>query len=279
MTKLSRRELLEYTIQFTHFEKTLAQWPGMNDTVSATLFGIDVDMYHEIKASFTANARQAAEELLNDEELAARVDRIPFAAGSKVVAVGSSATADYQSWFEILRHIFELRRPQDDIRFVNAGVSGDTTAHLMIRFLSVVRERPDWVIFHINANDARRHGLSPTKCLVSVEETEKNLEMLRHYVSSQTNAKWLWMTPTGVIEERIVEFPTLSAGQVTFHNDDLAAITNLLLKQPEPVVNLMQRLGQPIDPVLMLLDGLHPSIEGQKVIVDALIKQLDKDFH
>src|ERR1700730_12381136 len=212
MTKLSRRELLEYTIQFTHFEKTLAQWPGMSDTVSATLFGIDVDMYHEIKASFTRNARQAAEELLNDEELAARVDRIPFAAGSKVVAVGSSATADYQSWFEILRHIFELRRPQDDIRFVNAGVSGDTTAHLMIRFLSVVRERPDWVIFHINANDARRHGLSPTKCLVSVEETEKNLEMLRHYVSSQTSAKWLWMTPTGVIEKRIVEFPTLSAG-------------------------------------------------------------------
>ena len=162
MTKLSKRELLEYSIQFTHFEKTLAQWPGMSETVSATLFGINIDAYRDIKAGFTARAHQAAQELLRDQDFAARVDRIPFAVGSKVVAVGSSATDDYQSWFEILRHIFDLRRPQAGIRFVNASVSGDTTAHLMIRFLSVVRERPDWVIFHINANDARRHGLSPS---------------------------------------------------------------------------------------------------------------------
>jgi len=279
MTELSKRELLEYTIQFTHFEKTLAQWPGMSETVSATLFGIDIDTYRNIKAAFTARARQAAQELLSDQDFAARVDLLPFATGSKVVAVGSSATDDYQSWFEILRHIFDLRRPQDGIRFVNAGVSGDTTAHLMIRFLSVVRERPDWVIFHINANDARRHGLSPTKTLVSIEETEKNLEMLRHYINSQTNARWLWMGPTGVIEKRILAFSTLAAGQVTFHNDDLTAITNLLLRQPEPVVNLMASLGQPLAPELMLLDGLHPSIQGQKIIVDALIKQLDRDFH
>src|SRR5579859_6551221 len=104
----------------------------------ATMLGTDEATYHEIRESFQANVHQAARELLADPEFAELVDRIPFAANSKVVGFGSSSTDDLQSWFEILYAVFELRRPQDGIRFVNAGVSGDTTTHEMARFLSVV---------------------------------------------------------------------------------------------------------------------------------------------
>jgi acyl-CoA thioesterase I len=273
-TPISPRALLEYTIQLIHLEKTLALFPGVSDAVIATMLGTDVTTYHEIREGFRTRVRHAAGELLADPEFATFVDRIPFAAGSTVVGFGSSTTDDLQSWFELLRAIFELRRPQDSIRFVNAGISGDTTTHEIVRMSTVVNERPDWIICHISSNDGRRHGTSPTKPLVSPEETEKNLVMLRHFAASQTNAKWIWMTPTSLIEERIAAFPLFALGQTMFFNEDSARIAEVVLKQPDPVVNLWELFGQPGDPELISWDGLHPSLEGQKLILQALVKKL-----
>ncbi len=275
---LSQRDLLEYVIQFTHFEKILAIYPGVNDTTIATLLGTDVATYLAIRESFQARVREAADELLADPEFAALVDRVPFVAGSKIVGFGSSTTDSLVSWFELLRAVFEQRRPQDALRFVNAGISGDTTTHEIIRFINVVNERPDWIICHISSNDGRRHGISPTKPLVSPEETEKNLVMLRHFATSQTQAKWIWMTPTRLIEEKIADFPLFGMGQVKFYNEDSARVAEAVLKQPDPAVNLWDLFGQPADPELLILDGLHPSLKGNQRILQALIQDLVKNF-
>ncbi|HLZ59028.1 MAG TPA: SGNH/GDSL hydrolase family protein [Ktedonosporobacter sp.] len=277
-TQITPRRLLEYFIQLIHPEKTLTLFPGISDALIATMLGTDEATYHAIRESFQANIHQAAQELLADPEFAEMVDRIPFAAGSKVVGFGSSSTDDLQSWFEILYAVFELRRPQDGIRFVNAGVSGDTTTHEMARFLSVVNEQPDWIICYISSNDGRRHGISPTKPLVSPEETEKNLVMLRHFAASQTKAKWIWMTPTSLIEERIAAFPPFALGQTMFYNEDSARIAEIVLKQPDPVVNLWELFGHPTDPELVSWDGLHPSLKGYTRILQALVSDLVKSF-
>jgi acyl-CoA thioesterase-1 len=270
--------LLEYSMRFTHLKKTLALFPGVNDTVIATLLGTDEATYHAIQSSFQARVHQAARELLADTTFAELVDHVPFAAGSKVVGFGSSTTDDSLSWFEILRAVFELRRPQDEIRFVNAGISGDTTTHEIARFSTVVNEQPDWIICHISSNDGRRHGIAPTKPLVSPEETEKNLAMLRHFAASQTHARWLWMTPTALIEEQINAFSLFALGQVRYYNKDSARIAEAVLKQPDPAVNLWDLFGQPADPELVYLDGLHPSLKGHQHILQALIKDLVKHF-
>jgi len=277
-TPLSARDFLEYSIQLLHIEKNLTLFPGVSDAAIATILGIDVATYHEVQQGFKARVRQAASELLADPAFAEQVDRLPFAPGSKVVGFGSSSTDDLQSWFEILRAVFELRRPQDGIRFVNAGVSGDTTTHEISRFSAVVHEQPDWIICHISSNDGRRHGVSPTKPLVSPEETEKNLVMLRHFAASQTNARWIWMTPTSLIEEKIRAFPLFALGQIMFHNEDSALIAQAVLKQPDPVVNLWELFGQPADPELVYWDGLHPSLKGYQRILQALVSDLVKNF-
>jgi len=275
---LSRHDLLEYSIQFTHFEKTIALYPGVNDSTIAALLGTDVATYHAIRKSFQVQVREAAAELLADPDFAALVDRVPFAAGSKVVGFGSSTTDSLVSWFEILRAVFEQRRPQDTIRFVNAGISGDTTTHEIARFVNVVNEQPDWIICHISSNDGRRHGISPTKPLVSPEETEKNLIMLRHFAASQTKAKWIWMTPTRLIEEKIADFPLFELGQTRFYNEDSARVAEAVLKQPDPAVNLWDLFGQPAHPELLIQDGLHPSLKGNQCILRALIQDLVKSF-
>mgnify|MGYP005846469011 CR=1 FL=1 len=270
------REQLTYLIQFIHPEKTLAALPGAaQEPLLAGLFGLPLATYRQIRESFRRNARQAAVDLLDDAALARSVDRLPFAAKSTVVCLGDSITDDYQSWAEILRHLLVLRRSGDGIRLINAGISGDMTTQMIARFLGVVLERPDWIFCMAGTNNARRHGHSAQEPLVSVEETARSLRALRHYAAAQTAAQWVWITPATVIEEKIAQHWWLGKGnQIAFRNEDLVAVADAVRAQPELVVDLQRVFGLPPDMALLLDDGLHPSLEGQKVIVRALIEAL-----
>ncbi|MBN1639981.1 MAG: SGNH/GDSL hydrolase family protein [Anaerolineae bacterium] len=267
-------EQLGYVLQFEHLEKTLEGLPGLSDEHIAALYGLDGEAYRAVRDRPAARARQAAEELVADPTIAACVDRLPFLAGETVVGLGDSITDDDQSWLEILRHMLHLRRAQDRIRVVNAGVSGDTTAHMITRFLDVVVERPDWILCLPGTNDARLHGRAPSKVLVSAEETARNLAMLRHYGASQTEARWVWITPAWVIEAQIERHWFLSGFEMRWRNRDLSAIAACVRQQPDPVIDLQAVFGLPPDPELLLDDGLHPSLAGQKAIVSTLVETM-----
>ncbi len=273
-----RRADLEYAIQFQHPEKILARLPTqpkITDAMIAPFFGLDTGVYAEIRAGFAGRARDAARELLENFDFRERVDRLPFEAGTTVVGLGDSITDDLQSWFEILRHLVEERRPQDNIKFVNAGISGDTTSDIISRFLSdVVQQRPAWIVSMMGTNDVRRHGEDPTKILVSHDETGANLDMIRNFAEEQTGANRIWMTPAPVIEDRIAEDPSLSPQQLMWRNEDLEEVAELVREIDDPVVDLQDVMRQPVDPELLLPDGLHPSLEGQQVIVAALVERL-----
>jgi lysophospholipase L1-like esterase len=271
-----------YVLQFQHKEKTLGQIPGVSDQSIAALWGIDAATYRRTRDRFAARAERAARDLLADPTFAARVDRLPFQPGETVVGLGDSITDDDQSWLEILRHLLTHRRAQDGIVILNEGVSGDTTAQIISRFLDVVLDEPDWIICLAGTNDARLHGQCPLKTLVSVEETVKNLEMVRHFGATQTSARWVWMTPARVIERQIADDWFLSAFEQQWRNKDLdsiaAAVTEVARAHDDPVIDLQAVFGQPPDRKLLLSDGLHPSLKGQKAIVSALVDALS-DFN
>lgn len=267
-------EQLDFLIQFIHPEKSLASMPGIGATEFAALFELSPEEYRQRREAFANRARQTAEELLADADFAACVDHLPFAPNSTIVGLGDSITDDLQSWLTILRHLLDLRRPQDHIRIVNAGISGDTTAQMISRFLAVVLEEPDWILCMAGTNDARQHGQSPSKILVSPEETAKNLDMLRNFSTTQTSARWLWITPATVIPEQISAHWLIGEGQMMWGNDDLAVIADLMRRRPEPVVDLQQLFGLPADPALLLDDGLHPNLAGQKIIARAVVEEL-----
>lgn len=145
---------------------------------------------------------------------------------------------------------------------------------MITRFLEVVQAQPAWIICMAGTNDARHHGLQPTKALVSVDETERNLRMLRHYAATQTAAEWVWMTPAPVIEEKIGAFWSLGPFQMQWPNANVTAVADAVRRQPDTVVDLYPLFGSPPNPLLLLDDGLHPSLAGQKVIVRALVEAL-----
>lgn len=123
--------LTERLIRFQHPEKTLGYLGVLDDERLAALFGLDVGSYRRLRRTHADRAAEAAGELLAEPGFAAKVDRLPFAPGQRIAALGESTTDDLLSWFEILRHLLLLRRPEDGITPVNLAVSGQTTTQAL----------------------------------------------------------------------------------------------------------------------------------------------------
>lgn len=261
-------------VEFIHPEKVFFYLPGMDEAAVARLYGLGVEDYRAIRSHFDAAARQAAEELLADSSFAGRVDRLPFRAQATLVGIGDSFTDDLQSWLEILRHALALRRPQDEIKVVNAAVSARTSTDVLHYLMPTLYQRPDWIFCLVGGNDAKRIGPEPTRTLVGIAETAANFDELQRLAAAQTEARWVWITPGTVDEARIAAFPGFQQGQSTWRNADLVAIGDEIRGRPEPVVNLQSRFGNPPHPELLGPDGLHPSLFGQQVIARAVIEHL-----
>jgi len=272
-----KEQMIHELIRFTHLEKTYGYLPGMSEATLAALFGLDEAAYRDTKNRFDENARGAAGELLEVDGLAGRVDRLPFRSGDVVLGMGDSITDDLQSWMEILRHMLDLRRPRDGIRILNQGVSAQTTAMALRRFVpTVVAQEPDWVICFLGGNDVTRVGPEPNKAQVGLQETIENLEAMRRIASALTDARWVWITPPTFDEERAAAYPPFQMGQSRWHNVDVLAIAEFIREQEDPVVDLQAVFGLPADPGLQGPDGIHPSLVGQRAIARALVERLSQ---
>jgi lysophospholipase L1-like esterase len=263
-------------IQYTHPEKVYSYLPGMDEANIAGLYGVDVATYQGIKQRFAAAARGAALALLDEPEFAARVDRMPFAPGATVVAIGDSFTDDAQSWLAILEHLLVIRRPQDEIRIINAAVSARTSSEALHYSVMVLGEQPDWVLCLLGGADAKRVGSAPAKPLVSIEETAANLAELRRFIVAQSGASWVWLTPGLADEATVAAYPPFQRGQSRWTNADLLAVGDVIRCQPEPVVDLQAIFGDPPDVGFLSPDGLHPSLAGQQAIARAVVERLTR---
>ena len=269
-------EMAASFVQFVHFDKFLGSFGvKLAEDQLARLYGLDVQTYRDILAQFAAASRQAAEELLEDSDFAARVDQLPFAPGETVVAFGDSLTDDLQSWAEILRHLLTLRRADDQIAIVNQGIGGDTTAAALRRLVPILQTQPAWIVCMLGTNDVMRNGKQATKTLVSLEETALNLAELRHLAATESaTTEWAWMTAPPCDEDLIASSPFWAAFEISLRSDDLVAIADVLRDEPDPVVDLVALFGQPPAAGLLGEDGVHPTLAGQQAIVRALVERL-----
>ena len=122
--------------------------------------------------------------------------------------------------------------------------------------------------------DARTHGRQPAKTFISLDETARNLTALRHFAATQTAARWVWITPAAVIEGKMAAHWFLGPLELAWANADLRAVADAIRKQADPVVDVQKVFDPVADPGLLMEDGLHPSLAGQKAIVRALVERL-----
>ncbi|MEW1699973.1 MULTISPECIES: SGNH/GDSL hydrolase family protein [unclassified Streptomyces] len=254
-------------LRFQQPEKTLRHLGELSDDRIAGLFGLDGGTYRARLRAYDDQVRETAARLLKDPGFADRVARLPFRPGQLVVALGESTTADRLSWCEVLRHLLP-----EDVRLVNLAVSGLTTTQALAQLPQLSRFRPDWVLCMIGANDTQRLGRSPgapgTR-LVSAAETERNLHALRALAAPDTADRWVWLTPSGVDQERADSYPHFLRAGIGWAAEDIDGIADFLLGRPEPTVDTRR-----VTAGLHLDDGIHLTPEGQRAVVAALVDTL-----
>jgi lysophospholipase L1-like esterase len=240
-------------LQFTHLEK---------------LYGDDE--YEAVRRTFEEAARAEAERLRQDPEMGLLLDRLPFADGHRVLAVGDSITDDLQSWAEILRHLLAPA----GVAVINAGLSAHTSAMVLRRWPAMISDPPDWILCGLGGNDVTRVGADARKPQVSIDETVANLGELRRIAAERSVARWVWLTPVPVDEARVAAHRPFQYGQSSWRNTDISVLAGRIREFDDPVVDLVSAIGDPPDPELQGLDGVHPSLAGQSAIATAVLHRL-----
>ena len=235
-------------------------------------FGLPPEVYAAELGRIRAEAKEAADELLAEPAVASMVDRLPRQMGAKVVAFGDSLTSEPQSWAVILSALLAARRAADGISVAVSAVAGETTMQGLVRVGEVVGQQPDWIFFLIGTNDARTQGSHPTKTLVHHEETARNVAELRQRVSRETKARCVWITPPAVNEELVARHWGLARFGVRFRNDDLARVAKIVRDIDGPTIDVFSNLGTPPRADLLMGDGLHFTLAGQKRLALEVIK-------
>lgn len=260
-------EQVRWLLKVIQPERTLASLPGgagLGREAHAALLGLPVETYVTEVGRMEREAAEAAAALLSDASVASMVDRLPLRRGARVVVFGDSLSSDPQSWAVILREMVKARRGDDAVSWAIHAVAGDTTTHGLVRAGAVVDAQPDWALFLLGTNDARTQGPRATKTLVHPEETARNVAELRRRVASETTARGLWMTPPAVNEAQVAQHPGLARFGVRFRNEDLARVAEVVRGGDDPVVDLFAALGSPPAPALLMGDGLHLTLAGQR---------------
>lgn len=274
----SEKEALEkYLLQFLNIEKLLPLLPGIENEASvADLMGIDHAELTKLRSLFRDNAREAAVELLKDDEIAEMIEKIPFKNNDTIIAIGDSITDDLQGWFEILKNVLDIAVPDAEFTFLNAGISYNTSSDALRRLdRDVLSKNPDWVFVALGTFDSMRLNFAPGRTLLPLSETWENLRTIEDAVMNFTENPVVWITPPTV-------FPSLLEAMELFDfsvsEKDLRQVREILTGKKGYIVDpLGKRMGgRDPEAWYFLSDGLHPSLSGHLNTVKEVLKTLSK---
>lgn len=175
-----------------------------------------------------------------------------------LLALGDSLTAGYgldlgQAWPEQVQEMFAKRG--HDIRVVNAGVSGDTSAGGLARLSWALQDKPDFAVVALGANDMLR-GIAP-------ETMQHNLDAILTRLGQQgvcTLLAGMHAAPNlgrDYVQRYNAVFPRLAEKHGTFFYpfllQDVAAQASLNLD-----------------------DGIHPNAAGARLIAERLYPLIEE---
>jgi len=182
----------------------------------------------------------------------------PITAPKVILFYGDSLTAGYGlSTEEAFPALVEkkLNKNEKVVRVINAGLSGETSAGGLTRLDWVIKQQIDIFILELGANDGLR-GLP-------LEETQKNLQSIIDKVKGKfPNVKVVvagMMVPPNMGPEYTSKFKKIFP--------DLAKKNNATL-----IPFLLQDVAG--NEKLNIEDGIHPNVEGHKIVADNVIKVL-----
>jgi acyl-CoA thioesterase-1 len=184
--------------------------------------------------------------------------RAASAAPIRILALGTSLTQGYglppgTEFTSVLQDA--LRKKGIDAEVINAGVSGDTSAGGLARLGWSLADHPDAAIVELGANDALR-GLPPS-------DTERNLKA----IVAQLKADHVRVLLAGMQAPR-------NLGRLYVKKFD--AIYPRLARQQHVLLYPFFLQGVALNPRLNQADGIHPNVEGEKIIVSNILPYVER---
>ncbi len=164
-------------------------------------------------------------------------------------------------------------RPQDRIRLINRGTSGNTVRDLKGRWQTdVIDLQPDWVSVMIGVNDIWRQFDTPLRVEghVYIEEYTKTLEAL--VAQTRPKVKGLIMGTPHLIEPN-------RADPMRKMIDDYGNIVRDIAKKHDAILVDVQAAFDEVmvhtHPMTLAWDRIHPNQTGHMVIARAFLKAID----
>ena len=185
----------------------------------------------------------------------------------RIVSFGSSSTqgvgasSPTKTYPAQLDAILERRLPGRAIEVVNAGVGGETVEDNMRRLDSVLRLRPDLVIWQVGTNDALR-GVAPDRVRVELLEGVRRIEA--------RGAEVVLMDPQPLQspeEERAIAAMSGAIGEA-------ARETRTPLFPRHALMRQWLRSGEFTSASLYVGDGLHMTDAGYRCLAEDLADAL-----
>ena len=176
-----------------------------------------------------------------------------------ILFFGDSLTAGYGlSPEEAFPALIEkkLNKKGKPTKVVNAGLSGETSAGGLTRIDWVLRQPIDVFVLELGANDGLR-GLP-------LEQTEKNLQAIINKVKAKyPKAK--------VVIAGMMVPPNMGADYASKFQKIFPALAKK--NNAEFIPFLLEDVAG--NESLNLSDGIHPNIEGHKIVAETVLKVLD----
>ncbi|MFO7847107.1 MAG: SGNH/GDSL hydrolase family protein [Balneolaceae bacterium] len=273
-TKEEKEALEKYLLQFLNIEKQYPLLPGISNTDAvAHLFGLEEKELTKLRTTFSQNAKEAALELLKDDDVTDWIDQLPFAEEDTIVALGDSSTDDLQSWFNIFSEILNITVPGADFQFINAGRTNDTSSQALRRIhRDVLSHEPDWVIVSLGMFDVIRLSIAPSRTLLPLSETWENLSTIEDAIKEVTDNPLIWITPPPVIPGLLDKMELFD---FDISDEDLAQVRQIISGKTGYIVDPTgKRMGNPPEAWYYLSDGINPSLSGHVNTTRALLYTL-----
>ena len=183
-----------------------------------------------------------------------------MAATQTIVALGDSLTEGYgiameKAYPALLEK--KLKAARKDVKVINAGSSGSTSASAESRLLWQLKSKPDILILALGANDGLR-GLPPKS---TYENLAKAIEL------AQKNK--LKVILTGMMMPQ-------NYGD-DYRKKYSATFTDLAQKYKVTIMPFLLE-GVAMKKELNLADGIHPNEKGHEVIAERLLPIVQKEL-
>ena len=270
-----RGVLEQYKLPFLNISSHFPLYPGKNHaTIEAALLGWTEQELEQARANLQNNARQAALELLKEDEIVDQLDALPFDGEECIAILGDSISLDAQGWVYILSHLIDIGIEKTNVKWINASQAYDTTTDALRRLdRDILVHNPDWVIIALGTFDAQRLAIYPDRTLIPLSDTWENIQAIQDILDQTLEHPPLWVNPAAVITDLLTEHVLYD---FCIQPEDLRAVQDIVTGKIGGIVDpKAERMGENGPRAWHYIpDGLHHSLTGHMQTVKEVISTL-----